>query len=149
MGFNGPVYPVNAQGKVVQSVRAYPTIAGVRGEVELAVVAAPAPAVSAAVRACAEKGVRAVVVVSAGFAETDDEGAERQRELLEICRGAGIRLVGPNCLGILNTAEDVRLNATFAPGAPPGGRVAFVSQSGALGLAMIELAEGRGPWPSS
>ena len=144
MGFNGPVYPVNAQAKVVQSVRAYPTIAEVPGEVELAVVAVPPPAVSAAVRACAEKGVRAVVVVSAGFAETDDEGAERQRELLEICRGAGIRLVGPNCLGILNTAEDVRLNATFAPGAPPGGRVAFVSQSGALGLALIELAEGRG-----
>jgi acetate---CoA ligase (ADP-forming) len=143
VGFNGPVYPVNVNADVVQSVRAYPTIADVPGEVELAVVAVPAPAVTGAVRECAHKGVRAVVVVSAGFAETDEEGAERQRELLEICRAAGIRLVGPNCLGILNTAEDVRLNATFAPGAPPAGRVAFVSQSGALGLALIELAGGR------
>ena len=143
LGFNGPVYPVNASAEVVQSVRAYPTIAEVPGDVELAVVAVPAPAVLDTVRDCADKGVPAVVVVSAGFAETDEEGAARQRELLEICRTAGIRLVGPNCLGILNTAEDVRLNATFAPGAPPQGRVAFVSQSGALGLALIELAGGR------
>jgi acetate---CoA ligase (ADP-forming) len=142
-GFNGPVYPVNARAEVVQSVRAYSTIADVPGDVELAVVAVPAPSVPDAVRACAAKGVRAVVVVSAGFAETDERGTERQRELLEVCRAAGIRLVGPNCLGILNTAEDVRLNATFAPGTPPGGQVAFMSQSGALGLALIELAAGR------
>jgi acetyl coenzyme A synthetase (ADP forming)-like protein len=142
-GFNGPVYPVNPNTEVVQSVRAYATIAEVPGTVELAVVAVPAPAVVGTVRECADKGVRAVVVVSAGFAETDDDGSERQRELLKVCRAAGIRLVGPNCLGILNTADDVRLNATFAPGWPPRGRVAFMSQSGALGLALIELAGGK------
>jgi acetate---CoA ligase (ADP-forming) len=142
LGFKGPVYPVNAHADVVQSVRAYPTVNDIPGEVELAVVAVPAPAVVEAVRECANKGVRAVVVVSAGFAETDENGTQRQRELLEVCRAAGMRLIGPNCLGILNTAGDVRLNATFAPAAPPPGRVAFVSQSGALGLALIELAGG-------
>jgi acetyl coenzyme A synthetase (ADP forming)-like protein len=143
VGFNGPVYPVNANAEVVQSVRAYPTIVDVPGDVELAVVAVPAPGVSDVVRTCADKGVRAMVVVSAGFAEVDEQGAARQREVLEICRATGIRLIGPNCLGIINTADDVRLNATFAPSSARAGRVAFVSQSGALGLALIELAGGR------
>ncbi len=140
-GFNGPVYPVNASAEVVQSVRAYGSISEVPDGVELAVIAIPAAAVVEAARECAAAGVAAVVVISAGFAETDDAGAERQRELLGVCRSAGMRLVGPNCLGILNTADNVRLNATFAPGAALPGRVGFVSQSGALGLAVMELAE--------
>ena len=84
-----------------------------------------------------------MVVISAGFAEVGAEGAERQRELLEVCREGGMRLVGPNCLGIINTAADVRLNATFAPRMPDPGNVGFVSQSGALGLAFIELSGDR------
>jgi acetyl coenzyme A synthetase (ADP forming)-like protein len=142
-GFGGVVYPVNPSAEVVQSVRAYPSISDVPGEVDLAVIAVPADAVADVARGCAEKGVPAMVVISAGFAEVAEEGAERQRHLLEICREAGIRLIGPNCLGILNTAPEGSFNATFAPSMPPPGSIGFVTQSGALGLALIDLAEDR------
>jgi acetate---CoA ligase (ADP-forming) len=143
-GFEGVVYPVNPSADVVQSVRAYPSVADVPDDVDLAVIAVPAPAVIEVARECASSGVPAVVVISAGFAETGPGGAELQRELVEVCRAAGMRLVGPNCLGILNTAEHSQLNVTFAPGSPPRGHVGFASQSGALGLALIDLASDRG-----
>ena len=143
-GFHGPVYPVNPKAAVVQSVLAYPSILEVPGPVDLAVVAVPAHLVVEAARECAAKGVRALVVVSAGFAETGPEGAGRQRELLAVCRAAGMRLIGPNCLGILNTNPQVRLDATFGPNAPQPGRVGFLSQSGALGLAIVDYANALG-----
>ena len=90
-------------------MRAYPSVSDVPGEVDLAVIAVPAEAVAEVARECADKGVPAIVVISAGFAEVGEDGAERQRELLEICREAGMRLIGPNCLGILNTAAAGRL----------------------------------------
>ncbi len=139
-GFNGPVHPVNARADVVQSVRTFKSVLDVTGDVDLAIVAVPAAAVIGAARDCAEKGVKALVVISAGFAETDAEGAARQHELVRICREGGMRLVGPNCLGVLNTAPDVRLNAIFGPLFPPAGRVGFLSQSGALGLAIVDYA---------
>ncbi len=142
-GFEGVVYPVNPSADVVQSVRAYPTITEVPDEVDLAVVAVPAAAVIEVARECAAKGVRALVVISAGFAETGPEGAERERRLIEVCRAAGMRLIGPNCLGILNTTGEHRFNATFGPGSPPAGSIGFVTQSGALGLALIDLASDR------
>jgi acetyl coenzyme A synthetase (ADP forming)-like protein len=140
-GFAGPVYPVNPATDVVQSVAAYATIADVPGPVELAVIAVPATAVVAVARGCAAAGVRALVVLSAGFAETGPEGAARQDELVAVCRQAGMRLVGPNCLGVLNTDPVVRLNAQFGPDVPGAGRVGFLSQSGALGLAIIDHAK--------
>jgi acetate---CoA ligase (ADP-forming) len=143
-GFQGVVYPVNRTAEVVQSVRAYRDVSAIADEVELAVVAVPAAAVTAVARECAQKGVSSLVVISAGFAEVGDDGSVRQRELVEICRAAGMRLVGPNCLGVLNTASAVALNATFAPGQPPPGNIAFLSQSGALGLALIDLVSDRG-----
>ena len=148
-GFDGVVHPVNPATDVVQSVRAYRGVSEVPGEVDLAVIAVPARSVLAVARECAAKGVRALTVISAGFAEVGGEGVELQRELVEVCRGAGMRLVGPNCLGVLNTAEGARLNATFAPGEPPPGNVGFVTQSGALGLALIDLAADRGLGVSS
>ena len=129
---------------MVQSVPAYRSILDVPGSVDLAVVAVPAPAVVEVARQCATKGVRAIVVISAGFAETGPEGAERQRELLAVCRAAGMRLVGPNCLGIVNTHPAVCLDATFGPIVPLPGRVGFLSQSGALGLAIIDYANALG-----
>src|ERR671912_852390 len=138
--FNGPVYPVNPKASVVQSVVAYKSVLDVPGPVDLAVLALPAPYVVQAAQECAAKGVRAIVVISAGFAETGPEGAQRQRELLAVCRAAGMRLIGPNCLGILNTDPVVRLDATFGPIVPLPGRVGFLSQSGALGLAIIDYA---------
>jgi acetate---CoA ligase (ADP-forming) len=143
-GFNGPVYPVNPKASVVQSVVAYKSVLDVPGPVDLAVLALPAPCVVQAAEECAAKGVRAIVVISAGFAETGPEGAQRQRELLAVCRAAGMRLIGPNCLGIVNTDTEVRLDAAFGPIVPLPGRVGFLSQSGALGLAIIDYANALG-----
>jgi acetyl coenzyme A synthetase (ADP forming)-like protein len=135
-GFSGPVYPVSPH-PVVQSVRAYPDVREVPDPIDLAVIVVPAAAVVETARACAEKGAGALVVISSGFAESGDEGRARQADLLEVCRRSGMRLIGPNSMGILSTAPGRSLNATFAPGAPPAGRVGFMSQSGAPGLAVI------------
>ncbi|HKY49881.1 MAG TPA: GNAT family N-acetyltransferase [Candidatus Limnocylindria bacterium] len=142
--FNGAVYPVNRTADVVQSVRAYPSVADVPGPVDVAVIVVPAAHVIGVARECAGIGVAALIVISAGFAEAGPVGILRQRELLAICRESGMRLVGPNCMGVLNTDPTVRLNATFAPLYPPVGRVGFLSQSGALGLSVIEHAVKRG-----
>ncbi len=142
-GFEGVTYPVNPRAEVVQSVHSYRSVDELPEDVELAVIAVPAPAVVEAARQCAARGVRALIVISAGFAEVGPEGAERERELVAVCRAAGMRLIGPNCLGILNTTEGHTFNATFAPGGPPPGNVGFVTQSGALGLALIDLASDR------
>jgi acetyl coenzyme A synthetase (ADP forming)-like protein len=142
--FNGPVYPVNPHAQVVQSVPAFASVRDVLADIGLAVVSVPAAAVPDVARQCAAKGVDALLVISAGFAETGDEGRARQEELLAICREAGMRLVGPNCLGALNASPAVRLNAMFGPLFPPHGNVGFLSQSGALGLAVIDYANELG-----
>ena len=139
-GFNGPVYPVNPSADVVQSVRAYKSILDIPGEVDLAVIVVPAKLTMQAARECAEKGVHGMVVITAGFGETGPAGKEMQRELLTIAREAGMRVIGPNCMGVINTHDDIRMNATFSPNAPLQGNVGFLSQSGALGLAVIEYA---------
>jgi len=138
-GFPGPVYPVSPH-PTVQSVRAYPDVRDVPGPLDLAVIAVPARAVVDTARACAEAGAGALVVISSGFAEASPEGRVMQAELLDVCRRSGMRLIGPNCMGILSTSPVCSLNATFAPGVPPGGRIGFMSQSGALGLAVIDHA---------
>ncbi len=143
-GFNGPVYPVNPKAEVVQSVVAYPSVTEIAGPVDLAVIVVPGPGVAQVARECGTKGVRGLVVISSGFAEVGEEGRHRQHELVAVCREFGMRLIGPNCMGILNAAPDVRLNATFAPQFPPYGRVGFSSQSGALGLAVIDYASTLG-----
>jgi acetate---CoA ligase (ADP-forming) len=143
-GFNGPVYPVNPSAPVVQSVVAYPTVLDIEGPVDLAVIAVPAIRVVETARQCSAKGVKSLVVISSGFAESGGEGISRQADLLAVCRQAGMRLVGPNCMGVINTAPDVSMNATFGPATPPRGRVGFMSQSGALGLAVIDYAKTLG-----
>jgi acetate---CoA ligase (ADP-forming) len=143
-GFAGAVYPVNSAARSVQSLRAYPSVGEVPDEVDLAVVVVPAPQVAGVARECAAAGVRALLVISAGFAELGREGVRRQGELVAVCRDAGMRLIGPNCLGVLNTAADVRLDATFAARSPRRGMVGFLSQSGGLGIAMIDAAERLG-----
>ena len=147
--FAGVVTPVNPNASSVQGVRAYPSVEDVPGEVELAFLAVPAAVVLEAARQCAIKGVRALVVISAGFAESDATGAARQSELLEICRTSGMRLIGPNCMGIANTDPEVRLHGTFAGVGPKPGRVGFMSQSGALGLAVMNMATTVGTGLSS
>ena len=142
--FNGPVYPVNPRAQVVQSVPAFASVRDILAEVGLAVIAVPAAGVPDIARQCAAQGVKAMLVISAGFAETGDVGRALQEELVEISREAGMRLVGPNCLGVLNASPEVRLNAMFGPLFPPHGNVGFLSQSGALGLAVIDYANELG-----
>jgi acetate---CoA ligase (ADP-forming) len=140
-GFTGPVYAINPHADTLQGRPAYASIADVAEPVELAVIAVPVTVVNDVARECGAAGVRALLVISAGFGEAGTEGARRQQELLEICRDTGMRLIGPNCFGVLNTAPDVHLDATFAAHAPPPGNVGFFSQSGGLGIAIIEAAE--------
>ncbi len=139
--FSGVVYPVNPTATHVQGVTAYPSVTEVPEPVELALIAVPADQVLGVARECGQAGVRALVVISAGFGEAGAEGIARQDELVAICRTHGMRLIGPNCMGIANTDPDVRLNGTFTTAWPPEGRVAFMSQSGALGLAVMNQAE--------
>ena len=111
-GFTGPLYPVNPNSKVVRSVRAYSSIIDVPDEVDLAYIVVPQRFVLEVVEQCAEKGVRGVVVISAGFSEVGESGAELEAKILDVVRDSGMRMVGPNCMGLLNTAEAVRLNGT-------------------------------------
>ncbi|GIH76382.1 GNAT family N-acetyltransferase [Planobispora longispora] len=147
--FTGPVYPVHREARAVAGVRAYPNVTAIDGEVDLAVLAVPADAVIDVVKECAEKGVRGLIVVSSGFGETGSEGRARQDELVRIARAYGLRVVGPNCLGIANTDPAVRLNATLAATIPGRGRVGFFSQSGALGTALLQRVAQRGMGISS
>ncbi|MBX6769173.1 MAG: CoA-binding protein, partial [Actinomadura rubrobrunea] len=142
--FSGPVYPVHPTATAVAGVRAYASVLDIPDEVDLAVVAVRADAVHEVVQQCAGKGVHGLVVVSSGFGETGPEGRERQEELVRLARAYGMRVVGPNCLGIANTDPDVRLNATLAPTMPGRGPVGFFSQSGALGIAILQRTAERG-----
>jgi acetyl coenzyme A synthetase (ADP forming)-like protein len=137
-GFDGPVFPVNPHADEIRSVRAYPSVAELPETPELAVIAVPAASVPAVARDCAVRGVRALLVLSAGFAEAGPDGVRLQDELMAICRAAGMRLAGPNCLGALGARRPI--DATFVPHAAPPGRVALLSQSGGVGLALIEQA---------
>jgi acetyl coenzyme A synthetase (ADP forming)-like protein len=140
--FDGSCFPVNRSGDPVAGVRAYRTFAEIGEQIDLAVICLPGPAVIEAAHEALEGGVRSLCVISAGFAETGAQGAARQEELVGLVRGHGARLLGPNCLGIAVAA--LRLNATFGPRALPPGNVGFSSQSGALGLAVLERAAERG-----
>lgn len=135
--FEGPVYPVNTEADVVASVRAHRSILDVPDEIDLAIVVVPAEQVPDVVEQCGRKRVQGLVVVSAGFAETGPEGERRQLALVEQARRLGLRLVGPNTMGIVNTAPDVRLLGTFADVAPRPGRIGVSSQSGTIGAAVL------------
>jgi acyl-CoA synthetase (NDP forming) len=148
-GFRGRVYPVNPRAAEVAGRRAYPSARELPEAVDLALVAVPRDAVLAVVDDCAARGVRALVVITAGFAESGGEGRDLQQLLAERARRHGMRLVGPNCLGLLTTDPAVRLDATFIPLALPAGRVAMSSDSGALGLALLATAARLGQGISS
>jgi acetyl coenzyme A synthetase (ADP forming)-like protein len=145
-GYTGAVFPVNRSGIAIDGLPAYTEIESIPGRVDLAVIAVPAAQCLDVVDACGRKDVGGLVVISSGFAETGADGAALQRELLLRAHRGGMRMVGPNCFGVINTASDVALNATFAPVAPTAGTLAFASQSGALGIAVLErsLTSGLG-----
>lgn len=136
--FNGPVYPINPNAVAVASVRAYPSVLDVPDPIDLAVITVPAAGVPRVVDECAQKGVHGLVVISAGFAEVG--GADVEHALVTTARRNGMRLVGPNGMGVVNTAPEIRMDATFAPFLPQRGRVGFASQSGALGIELLGQA---------
>ena len=142
--FNGRVYPVNKSADNVSGVPAWPSIGAIPGKVDLAVIAVPINAVLGAVHECGAAGVGSLVIISSGFGETGSDGAAKERELLDVARSYGMRLVGPNCMGVINTDPAIRLNTTFAPSQPPPGNMAFFTQSGALGVAVIDEASRLG-----
>jgi acetate---CoA ligase (ADP-forming) len=148
-GYRGTLYAVNPAATEIEGVTAFPSVLAIPGDVEMAVITVPAAIVSKVARECAEKGARGLVVISAGFGEAGPGGVALQRELVDICRQAGMRLVGPNCMGVINTAPEVSLDATFAPDRPVPGRIGFLSQSGGLGLAVMARAQALGSGLSS
>jgi acetyltransferase len=137
-GFGGALYPVNPKADEILGLKAYASVSDISDPVDLAIIVIPYPYVPDVLEECGRKGVPAAVVISAGFREAGREGLERERDLIEIGERYDIRLIGPNCLGVIDTHTP--LNATFAAGMPPGGPIAFMSQSGALGTAVLDLA---------
>ena len=139
--FPGKIYPINPKAETILGLKCYPSIKEVKDSVDLAVIAIPAPLVPEVVEECGKAGVKGVVVISAGFKEVGEEGAKLEKRLVEAARKYGVKVVGPNCLGVINTK--IKLNATFAKKMPPPGKVSFFSQSGALGVALIDWAIGN------
>ena len=136
---NRKVYPINPKAKAILGLPAYPSVTEVHDPIDLAVIVIPYPLVPDALRTCGEKNIPAAIVISAGFRESGMEGLQRERELVEIAEQYNIRLVGPNCLGVIDT--NTPLNASFSAGLPPGGPMAFMSQSGGLGTAILDWAK--------
>jgi len=139
-GYSGVVYPVNPNTDAVMSIKSYPSITDIPAPVDMAVIIVPAAMVNRAVDECGRKGVRSVIVISDGFRERGAEGIALERELRDNTLGHGMRLVGPNCMGVINTNTNINLNASFSRVYPPKGNVAFLSQSGAMGLVILEHA---------
>ncbi len=137
--FNGKVYPVNPKGGVIEGFQAYTSVGEVPGEVDLAVIIIPQKFVLDAIDQCHEKGIKGICIISAGFKEAGAEGAQAEKELVKKIKEYGMRCVGPNCLGVLNTHPDLRMDATFAEALPQRGNIGFVSQSGALGGGILNI----------
>lgn len=140
-GFKGIVFPVNPKTESIAGVLCYKSVMDVPVDIDLAVIVVPAEGVLGVVDQCAEKGIGTLVIISAGFGESGLEGRERERKLREKILSYGMRVVGPNCLGVLNNSPEVRLNATFSPVIAPAGNLSIGSQSGALGLALLDHAK--------
>jgi succinyl-CoA synthetase alpha subunit/GNAT superfamily N-acetyltransferase len=142
--YTGRVYVVNSTAKAVSGLPAYSTVGDIPGDVDVAIVAVPAEAVQDVVLDCAAKGVHGLIIISSGFAEIGEEGRQRQRRLVGLSRSYGLRVIGPNCLGIVNTDPQVSLNASLSTQKPARGRAGFFCQSGALGTAILEKVNNRG-----
>jgi acetyltransferase len=140
-GFEGKVFPVNPHAEVLHSIKCYRSVLAIDDPLDLAIVTIPKEGVPQAIRQCARKGVRALVVITAGFKETGAQGARAEARILATVRAAGMRMVGPNCMGLQNTEPGVRLNGSFSRTFGQAGPVAFVSQSGAMGEALLAHAE--------
>ena len=137
--FNGKIYPVNPKGGIIEGLQAYQTVNDIPGEVDLAIIVVNAKFVLGTIDQCHEKGIKGLCIITAGFKETGKEGAELEKQLLEKVREYGMRCVGPNCLGVVNTHPDIRMDGCFAESLPERGNIGFVSQSGALGGGILNI----------
>jgi len=140
-GFKGAIYPINPHRTEILGLPTYPSVSAVPGAIDLAVMTTPAATIPGLLRQCVEKGVKGVVVISAGFAEVGEEGREFEQAMVEVARSGGIRVVGPNCMGIWSAAGQLSL---CFPHAPKAGPIAFISQSGTFGVAMAQVASDKG-----
>lgn len=140
-GYKGSIYPVNPKASSVYSIPAYPVITSIKNNIDLAVLMVPKEMVLETIDDCYKKKIQSIVVITAGFKETGKEGAEREKLLLEKIRKYNMRLIGPNCMGIINTHPEVKMNCTFVQGTPLGGGIGFISQSGALGAAVLRTVQ--------
>lgn len=140
-GYKGSIYPVNPKAASVYSIPAYPSITTIKNNIDLAVLMVPKEMVLDTVDECHKKNIQSIVVITAGFKETGEEGAEREAALLKKIRKYKMRLIGPNCMGIINTHPEVKMNCTFVQGTPLGGGIGFISQSGALGAAVLRTVQ--------
>ncbi len=143
-GYRGTIYPVNPKADEILGLRVYPSVTAIPGSIDLALIVVPAALALQAVEECGTKGVRGLVVITAGFREIGAVGADRERELLAVCAKFGMTMIGPNCMGVINTHPDVSMDATFAPTPPLPGHVSLVTQSGALGVAILDHANTLG-----
>ena len=142
--FAGVVYPVNPKSKSIMGIRCLPSVAAIDEKVDLVVMIIPAVAVEKAIVECADRGTKHFLVISAGFKEVGGEGVEREKRLKALCEERGLSILGPNCLGLINTAPHVRMNAAFGGRMPAAGSMGLISQSGALAAALLDYANGRG-----
>jgi acetyl coenzyme A synthetase (ADP forming)-like protein len=142
--FPGPIYPVNPTAGTIQTLPAFARLDDIPGRVDLAIIAVPSKQVIGVAEQCGRKGVHALIVLTAGFGEVGPRGQQLQAELLRVCRSHGMRLIGPNCIGVINTDPSAPLNATFGPLMPSPGRIGMATQSGALGLAAVDFTAARG-----
>jgi acetyl coenzyme A synthetase (ADP forming)-like protein len=138
--FHGKVFPVNPKADFIHSIKAFPTVSAIPDPVDLAIIVVPRQEVPAVVADCGKKGVKGLVVITAGFSETGEEGRRLEVELNQTVERYGMRMIGPNCMGIINADPEVQMDATFAPTLPLSGHIAFMSQSGALGVAILNMA---------
>jgi acetate---CoA ligase (ADP-forming) len=138
--FHGKVFPVNPKADFIHSIKAFATVASIPDPVDVAVIVVPREDVLAVVDDCSRKGVRGLVVITSGFSETGEEGREFEKQLVEKVNQYGMRMIGPNCMGVINTDPEIRMDATFAPALPLEGRIGFMSQSGALGVVILNMA---------
>lgn len=137
--FNGNIYPINPKGGVIEGFQAYTSVLEIPGGVDFAVIIIPQKFVLETLDQCNQKGIKGICIISAGFKESGAEGAQAEKELIEKLKEYGMRCVGPNCLGVLNTHSDIRMDATFAEALPERGNIGFVSQSGALGGGILNI----------
>jgi acyl-CoA synthetase (NDP forming) len=142
--FNGKVFPVNPTTPVIHSIKAYSTVLDVPDAVDLAIIIVPKEFVPETARQCGEKGVKGIVVISAGFSEVGKKGKALEDEVLKVVRDYNMRMVGPNCFGIVNTDPRISLNATFGKTFPKHGKIGFITQSGAMGEAIMNEAKQMG-----